>query len=68
MIAIIDYGAGNLQKRTKALTAIGEESIVTRDRHEILNADKVILPESELLEMQWIRLKIRAGQGDSRGL
>ena len=25
----------------KALTAIGEESIVTRDRHEILNADKV---------------------------
>lgn len=57
MIAIIDYGAGNLRSVQKALTAIGEESIVTRDRHEILNADKVILPESELLEMQWIRLK-----------
>lgn len=44
MIAIIDYGAGNLRSVEKALTAIGEESIVTRDRHEILNADKVILP------------------------
>ena len=42
MIAIIDYGAGNLRSVEKALTAIGEESIVTRDRHEILNADKVI--------------------------
>ena len=36
MIAIIDYGAGNLRSVEKALTAIGEESIVTRDRHEIL--------------------------------
>ena len=44
MIAIIDYGAGNLRSVEKALTAIGEESIVTRDRDEILNADKVILP------------------------
>ena len=44
MIAIIDYGAGNLRSVQKALTAIGEESIVTRDRHEILNADKIILP------------------------
>ena len=44
MIAIIDYGGGNLRSVEKALTAIGEESIVTRDRHEILNADKVILP------------------------
>ena len=31
MIAIIDYGAGNLRSVEKALTAIGEESIVTRD-------------------------------------
>ncbi len=57
MIAIIDYGAGNLRSVEKALTAIGEESIVTRDRHEILNADKVILPGVGALEMQWSRLK-----------
>ena len=29
MIAIIDYGAGNLRSVEKALTAIGEESIVS---------------------------------------
>lgn len=44
MIAIIDYNAGNLKSVEKALSAIGRESVITRDRHEILNADKVILP------------------------
>ena len=46
MIAIIDYGAGNLRSVEKALTAIGEESIVTRDRHEILNAEMCIRDRS----------------------
>ena len=44
MIAIIDYNAGNLKSVEKALSAIGRESVITRDRHEILKADKVILP------------------------
>lgn len=44
MIAIIDYDAGNLKSVEKALSFLGEESIITRDFHEILNADKVILP------------------------
>ena len=44
MIAIIDYNAGNLKSVEKALSAIGCESVITRDRHEILKADKVILP------------------------
>ena len=44
MIAIVDYDAGNLKNVEKALQFLGEESIVTRDRQEILNADKVILP------------------------
>lgn len=44
MIAIIDYDAGNLKSVEKALKFLGEESIVTRDRKEILSADKVILP------------------------
>lgn len=44
MIAIIDYDAGNLKSVEKALEAIGEESVVTRDFHEIEKADKVILP------------------------
>lgn len=44
MIAIIDYNAGNLKSVEKALISMGEECTITRDRHEILNADRVILP------------------------
>ena len=44
MIAIIDYDAGNLKSVEKALQSIGEDTIVSRDREEILRADKVILP------------------------
>ena len=44
MIAIIDYDAGNLRSVEKAIEAIGEKAVVTRNRDEILSADKVILP------------------------
>ena len=44
MIAIIDYDAGNLRSVEKALEAIGEKAVVTRNSDEILSADKVILP------------------------
>lgn len=44
MIAIIDYDAGNLKSVEKALHYLGEETVVSRDRNEILAADKVILP------------------------
>ena len=44
MIAIIDYDAGNLKSVQKALAYIGQESLITRDRKELLGADKVILP------------------------
>ena len=44
MIAIIDYDAGNLKSVEKALQALGEEVLVTREREELLAADKVILP------------------------
>ena len=44
MIAIIDYDAGNLKSVEKALKFLGEEAVITRQKEEILNADKVILP------------------------
>ena len=44
MIAIIDYDAGNLKSVEKALDHLGEASVITRDRDEILAADKVVLP------------------------
>ena len=44
MIAIIDYDAGNIRSVEKALLSLGEEPLITRDREEVLRADKVILP------------------------
>jgi glutamine amidotransferase len=44
MIAIIDYDAGNLKSVEKAFNHLGEEAVITRDREQILKADKVILP------------------------
>ncbi len=44
MVAIIDYNAGNLKSVEKALKAVGQDSVITRDFKEILSADQVILP------------------------
>lgn len=44
MIAVIDYDAGNIKSVEKALMALGETAVITRDRETILNAGKVILP------------------------
>ena len=44
MIAIIDYGVGNLFSLTSSFKAIGEEVIITSDIEIIKKADKLILP------------------------
>lgn len=44
MVAIIDYDAGNIKSVEKALLHMGEEVVITREREQILNSDKVILP------------------------
>lgn len=44
MIAIIDYGAGNLQSVQKALDFIGTKNLITDSKSEIEAADAVILP------------------------
>lgn len=44
MIAIIDYDAGNIKSVEKAFAYLGYETVVTRDREQILAADKVVLP------------------------
>ena len=44
MIAIIDYGVGNLFSLTSSFKAIGEEIIITSDVEIIKKADKLILP------------------------
>ena len=44
MIAIIDYGMGNLRSVSKAFEAVGHFAVVTRDTHVIGNASHVVLP------------------------
>ncbi|MCI0765632.1 imidazole glycerol phosphate synthase subunit HisH [Bacillus sp. TL12] len=44
MIAIVDYGMGNIRSVEQALTRIGAEHIVTDDKERILQSDGVILP------------------------
>ena len=44
MIALIDYGIGNLRSVEKALTAVGAQVSLTSQAGEILSAEKVILP------------------------
>ena len=44
MIAVIDYGAGNLHSVKNALDFLGAKSIITKNKDEILSADHIILP------------------------
>ncbi len=44
MIAIIDYGMGNLRSVHKAFEHVGAEARVTNIIEDILKADKVVLP------------------------
>lgn len=44
MIAIVDYGAGNIFSVKNALDFLGVENKLTKDKDEIINADGIILP------------------------
>lgn len=44
MIAVIDYGMGNLRSVQKAFESIGVNAVVTSDRATILSAKSVVLP------------------------
>lgn len=44
MIAIIDYGMGNLHSVSKAVERLGYEAVVTGDAEQILAAEGAILP------------------------
>ncbi len=44
MIAIIDYGMGNLRSVQKGFEKAGFEAVVTADPRVVLEADKIVLP------------------------
>lgn len=44
MIAVIDYGAGNIQSLENALNSLGIECKLTGKAEDLVSADKIILP------------------------
>ena len=44
MIAVVDYGVGNLFSLRSSLSAIGAETVVTADETALCASDKIILP------------------------
>jgi len=44
MIAIIDYGVGNLFSLKSSFAMIGQDAVVTGDKNVIADADRLILP------------------------
>ena len=44
MIAIVDYGVGNLFSLVSSFNAIGADVVVTDDADKIRSADKIVLP------------------------
>ena len=44
MIAIIDYGMGNLRSVQKGFEKVGHQAVVTSDPAQLAAADKVVLP------------------------
>ena len=44
MIAIVDYGVGNLFSLVSSFKAIGVKAVLTSDKKVIESADKIILP------------------------
>lgn len=59
MIAIVDYGLGNLGSILNMLKLIGEKAIITSDIEKIGNADKIILPGVGSFDMGMKNLKER---------
>ena len=44
MIAIVDYGVGNLFSLKSSFAAIGRDAVVTGDRAALREAERIILP------------------------
>lgn len=57
MIAVIDYGVGNLFSLTASLKYLGAETVVTNKKEDIIAADRIILPGVGAFEDAIAKLK-----------
>ncbi len=61
MIAIVDYGAGNISSVKKALEHLGAETQVTSDPSVIAAAEKIVMPGvGHFSRCQWLNEQLRA--------
>lgn len=71
MIAIVDYGAGNLNSVKKAFDYLGAEVVVTDHPEPVVAADKIVLPGvghfSSLQALDRAGLSVAVLQGASAG-
>ena len=44
MIAIVDYGLGNIANLTNAIRFLGYDTVLTHDEAELRKADVIVLP------------------------
>jgi len=68
MIAIIDYGMGNIHSVQKALQLYGAETIITNKPKDIQSADKVVLPGVGAFDDAMLELKKRGLISRIKGL
>lgn len=61
MLALIDYGAGNLRSVANALAAVGAEATVTDDPDRIRSADRIVLPGVGAFAAAMAALSARSG-------
>jgi glutamine amidotransferase len=59
MIAIIDYGMGNLRSVQKGFERVGHQAVVTSDPAVVAQADKVVLPGVGAFEDAMAELRAR---------
>lgn len=57
MILIFDYGVGNLTSISNMLNKIGEKSIISNRKDDVIEADKIILPGVGSFEYGMNKLK-----------
>lgn len=57
MIAVIDYGVGNLFSLSASLKYLGIDTVITNRKEDIISADKIILPGVGAFEDAMTKLK-----------
>jgi len=64
MLAIIDYGAGNIGSVQRACVETGIQSVITPDPADLKKAQRIIFPGVGAAPTQWRNLK-RTGLGEA---